>query len=420
MDEYRRREDPFSLPPRGERHGSLPSRKQRHASRSARSKGGNKRRFFTKKWFFLVIITSLLLIIGGCSTVVMSAKTVDLKKLEEMKYASAIYDQKGKLVGRIGASNREPITIEELKKHNPDLVNAFIKVEDARFYKHNGVDYFALMRAVVKNIVKMGAAEGGGTITMQVARNAILEDRDKNIIRKLKEVGAALNLERNYSKDEILEAYLNYIYFGNNVRGVKMAAKIYFNKDISKEKLEPHEVALLAGLPKAPEGYNPFRNPVAAKQRRDTVLAIMARGKDEDGLDSIISKEEVPKYQEMDLGVKEEYLEAHLKNNEFEAYKAYVIEEAKQNYGLPEEELMDGGLKIYTALNPKAQKIVDEALKDTDTYQGHDNLDGGATILKADTGEIVAIGGGRHYKPGSMIRSKEKKGHQPGCFMISV
>jgi len=172
--------------------------------------------------------------------------------------------------------------------------------------------------------------------------------------------------------------------------------------------------ALLAGLPKAPEGYNPFRNPEAAKQRRDTVLAIMARGKDEDGLDSIISKEEVPKYQEMDLGVKEEYLEAHLKNNEFEAYKAYVIEEAKQNYGLPEEELMDGGLKIYTALNPKAQKIVDEALKDADTYQGHDNLDGGATILKADTGEIVAIGGGRHYKPGSMIRSKEKKGHQPG------
>ncbi|MEW9032266.1 MAG: penicillin-binding transpeptidase domain-containing protein, partial [Planifilum fimeticola] len=204
------------------------------------------------------------------------------------------------------------------------------------------------------------------------------------------------------------------IYFGNNVRGVKMAAKIYFNKDISKETLKPHEVALLAGLPKAPEGYNPFRNPEAAKNRRNTVLAIMARGKDEDGLDPIISKEEVSKYQKMDLGVKEEYLEAHLKNNEFEAYKAYVIDEAKRNYDLSDEELTDGGLKIYTALNPKAQKIVDEALKDDDTYQGHDNLDGGATILKADTGEIVAIGGGRHYKPGSMIRSAEKKGHQPG------
>jgi penicillin-binding protein 2A len=247
-----------------------------------------------------------------------------------------------------------------------------------------------------------------------VARNAILEDRDKNIKRKLKEIGAALNLERNYNKDQILEAYLNYIYFGNNVRGVKMAAKIYFNKDISKETLKPHEVALLAGLPKAPEGYNPFRNPEAAKNRRNTVLAIMARGKDEDGLDPIISKEEVSKYQKMDLGVKEEYLEAHLKNNEFEAYKAYVIDEAKRNYDLSDEELTDGGLKIYTALNPKAQKIVDEALKDDDTYQGHDNLDGGATILKADTGEIVAIGGGRHYKPGSMIRSAEKKGHQPG------
>ncbi|GAA5345203.1 transglycosylase domain-containing protein [Planifilum fimeticola] len=414
MDDYRRREDPFSLPPRGEKHGSLPSRKERHGSRSTRSKGGNKRRFFTKKWFFLVIITSLLLIVGGCSTVVMSAGTVDLEKMEDMKYASAIYDQEGKLIGRVGGNNREPITMEELKKHNPALVNAFVKVEDARFYKHNGVDYYALMRAVVKNIVKLGAAEGGGTITMQVARNAILEDRDKNIKRKLKEIGAALNLERKYSKDQILETYLNYIYFGNNVRGVKMAAKIYFNKDISKETLKPHEVALLAGLPKAPEGYNPFRNPEGAKNRRNTVLAIMARGKDEDGLDPIISKEEVSKYQQMDLGVKEEYLEAHLKNNEFEAYKAYVIDEAKRNYDLSDEELTDGGLKIYTALNPKAQKIVDEALKDDATYQGHDNLDGGATILKADTGEIVAIGGGRHYKPGSMIRSAEKKGHQPG------
>ncbi len=413
MDDYRRREDSFSYPSRGERQGSLPSRKQRYGSRS-RAKGGNKRRFFTKKWFFLVIITSLLLIIAGCSTVVMSAKTVDLDRLEEMAYASAIYDQDNNLVGRIGASNREPITMEELKKTNPDLVTAFVKVEDARFYKHSGVDYFALMRAVVKNIIKMGAAEGGGTITMQVARNAILEDRDKNIVRKLKEIGAALNLERKYSKDQILEAYLNYIYFGNNVRGVKMAAKVYFNKDISKDKLEPHEIAVLAGLPQAPEGYNPFRYPERTKTRRDTVLAIMARGKDEDGLDPIISKEEVEKYQAMDLGVKEEYLEAHLKNNEYEAYKAYVIEEAMQNYGLPEDELLDGGLKIYTAMDPKAQKIVDEALKDDETYQGHENLDGGATIIKADTGELVAIGGGRHYRPGSMIRSAEKRGHQPG------
>ncbi len=180
MDDYRRREEPFSLPPRRERHGSLPSRKERYGSRSARS---NKRRLFTKKWFFLVIITSLLLIIGGCSTVVFTAGTVDLKKIENLEYASVIYDQEGKLIGRIGV-NRERITIEELKKHNPDLIQAFVKVEDARFYKHNGVDYFALMRAVVKNIIKMGAAEGGGTITMQVARNAILRDHDKNIKRK--------------------------------------------------------------------------------------------------------------------------------------------------------------------------------------------------------------------------------------------
>lgn len=414
MEDYYRREDPLSLPPRGERHGSLPSRKLRHGSRSARSKGGKKRRFFTKKWFFLVLITSILLIIGGCSTVILAGKAFDLKDLEKMAYASAIYDQENNLIGRIGGSNREPITIEELKEHNPDLINAFLKVEDARFYKHSGVDYFALMRAVVKNVLKMGAAEGGGTITMQVARNAILQDTDKNISRKLKEIGAAINLERKYTKDQILEAYLNYIYFGNSVRGIKMAAKIYFDKDISEETLKPHEIALLAGLPKAPEGYNPFVNPEKAKMRRDTVLAIMARDKEEDGLDPIISKDEVAEYQAKELGVSEAFLEKHLKNNDFDAYKAYVMQEALKNYDVEEEDLMNGGLKIYTSMDPKAQKIVDKALKDDSTYQGHDNLDGGATILKASTGEIVAIGGGRHYKLGSMIRSAEKRGHQPG------
>src|SRR5690606_32381230 len=129
---------------------------------------------------------------------------------------------------------------------------------------------------------------------------------EKTFLRKVNEIALAYNLERKYTKEQILEAYLNYIYLGNGVSGVQMASKIYFGKDLTKDELEPHEIALLAGLPKAPEGYNPYKNPEEAKHRRNVVLNKMA----EHGL---ITEEENKKYQKMDLGVDRDYLKKYEK-----------------------------------------------------------------------------------------------------------
>ncbi|RAL21842.1 biosynthetic peptidoglycan transglycosylase [Thermoflavimicrobium daqui] len=204
----------------------------------------------------------------------------------------------------------EPITIQELRKHNYLLVETFKKVEDARFNEHNGVDYEGLTRAIYHSTFK-GKKEGGGTITMQVARNVVLGDLDQTLSRKLKEMGTAWNLEKKYSKDQILEAYLNGISFGNGIKGVQIAAKVYFGKNLKTEALTIGEVAVLAGLPKAPEGYNMyFKDPAESEKRRQkldkrqaTVLMLMSR---KDDMLPLISEKEAKKWEDAPLPLQSE------------------------------------------------------------------------------------------------------------------
>lgn len=368
------------------------------------------RRLFTLKWFMLVALTSFLLAIGGCLAVMMSAEAMPLEKMNDFKFASTIYDKTGKPVAKLGP-NREYVPMNEMK--SKELIRrTFVAVEDKRFYEHSGVDWKGMARAVVANITKGGGSQGGGTITMQVARNIILEEREKTLSRKLREIGIAWGLEIDHSKDEILDAYLNYIDFGNQAMGIQMASKIYFDKDLTKDELEPQEVALLAGLPKATTTYNPYLNPDKAKQRRNVVLMLMAE-------QGIITEEEKKKYQKMDLGVNKKYLSKHMKFDEFQAYRQYVLSEAKERYGLSEEDLILGGYDIHTHLNPKAQKAMETALKDPAMYHNHQDLDGGATMIDAKTGGIAAIGGGRRYMGrGYPIRALEKM--QPGSSLKPI
>lgn len=407
------------------RGDSVPSRtrirgrERRGQSRSPIQRNGRKNkkkfRFFSLKWFILVLVTSVLLVVGGCSAVLMSAKTYSLKEIiGEMEKTSVIKDEKGKDVLMLGGANREYVKLSDLK--SPELAEAFVKVEDERFYEHNGVDFKGMGRAVYKNIISLGKAEGASTITMQVARNAVLKDRQKTYTRKLNEISVSLNLEKDYSKPKILETYLNYIELGNDVRGIKMAAKIYFDKDITKEKLEPQEIALLAGLPKAPYGYNPYTQPEKAMQRRNVVLMKMA---EDSTRPPIITEAEKEKAQKTELGVDPEYLKKHLKKGGFDAYKAYVMKEAEERYpGVDQKDLVSGGYKIYTALNQKAQQSAEEALKDEEYYQGNEELDAGLTMMNPKNGEVVAVGGGRHYLPGYKLRATEN--HQPGSTIKPI
>ncbi|PTX58895.1 penicillin-binding protein 1A/penicillin-binding protein 2A [Melghirimyces profundicolus] len=357
----------------------------------------------TKKWWLLVLSTTVLIIFGGFATVMMTTNLYNLESLKDMRFATTLYDHRGKKVTTLGSTQREYVDLDNVK--SKELAQTFVYVEDERFYEHNGADLKGIGRALAVDILTMSPKEGASTITMQVARNVILNDRDKTFMRKVSEIALAYNLERKYTKKEILESYLNYIYLGNGVSGIQMASKIYFGKDLTKEKLEPHEMALLAGLPKAPEGYNPYRKPEAAKQRRNVVLKKMA----EKGL---ISEQEKEKYQQMELGVNKNYLAKYKQKEHYTAYKEYVLDEAEKRYGLNAQELVNGGYKVYTGLNVKAQRSLEENLKKDAFYQNHKNLDAGATILDPKTGEIAALGGGRHYLPGYPNRALARL--QPG------
>ncbi|GGE23829.1 penicillin-binding protein 1F [Marinithermofilum abyssi] len=361
------------------------------------------RSMMTKKWWLLVIITSMLFMMGGCAAVLATTTIYNLDSLKNLKFATTIYDHNQKPVEPLGGSQREYVDLDDVKSDL--LAKTFVGVEDERFYKHNGADLKGLGRALAVDLMTMSSAEGGSTITMQVARNVILNNNEKTFWRKLSEIAIAYNLERKYTKKQILESYLNYIYLGNNVRGIKMAAKIYFDKDITKEKLEPHEIALLAGMPKAPEGYNPYVHPERAKERRNVVLAKMAEL-------GYISNKEKEEYQQKPLGVNRKYMAKYLKDDKYQAYTQYVIQEAANRYGLKSEELASGGYKIYTGLNTKAQNSLEKALKDSSFYKGHEKLDGGATVIDPKTGAIAALGGGRQYLPGYENRALSRI--QPG------
>jgi penicillin-binding protein 2A len=398
-----------------EKNGVRSQGEERVGSRlQERGRKNRKRRsrFFTRKWLVLVSITTVLLVIGGCSALMMSAKSLPLDKLDQVEFASTIYDVEGKEATKLGSANKEHIDIDDMKSREL-IEDTFIAVEDRRFYEHNGVDYRSIARAVVANLREGRRAEGGGTITMQVARNAILENNKKTYTRKFKEVAAAWNLEREYSKEEILEAYLNIIYFGNDVQGIQMAAKIYFDKDLTKDELEPHEAALLAGLPKAPSAYNPYQDEERAKKRRDLVLGIMAE-------QGVITAEERDAYRQKGLGVNRDYLSKHLKDDRYQAYKHLVIQEAEARFGLSEEELATGGYEIHTNLVPKAQTAMEKAFQNDALFQNQDELDGGATMVNPQTGGIAAVAGGREYKgSGYILRSTEEK-MQPGSAIKPV
>ncbi|PTX51491.1 penicillin-binding protein 2A [Melghirimyces profundicolus] len=370
------------------------------------------RRYFSRKWFLLVLLTSFLLVAGGCSVIMVSAKAMPLDRLNQIDVASTVYDAKGNAVAKLGSTNKEYVEMKDVKSREL-IEKTFIAVEDRRFYEHHGVDFRSLIRAAVVNLREGRKAQGGGTITMQVARNVILENKNKTYVRKLEEVAVAWNLERKYSKEEILEAYLNFIYFGNDVQGIQMASKIYFGKDLTQERLEPQEAALLAALPKAPSAYNPYLHQEKAKERRDLVLGLMAD-------QGVISHAEEKKYRGMELGVDRKYLRKYTKQERYTPYKHYLMEEAEELFGISEAELATGGYKVYTHMVPQAQRAMEKAFDNDALFQNQKELDGGATMVNPRTGGLVAIAGGREYKgQGYMLRSKEED-RQPGSAIKPI
>lgn len=300
--------------------------------------------------------------------------------------SSQIYDCKGRLITTVHAEqNRLPVKLADTPK---DLQNAFIAAEDIRFYKHHGIDPIGIARAVVSNIRHRDATgQGGSTITQQLARNAFLT-QEQTLKRKLLEAVLAVEIENKYTKAEILEMYMNQIYFGQGAYGVQTASHVYFGKDVKDLNLA--QCAMLAGLPNSPNYYSPFHNLQAAKYRQGVILDQMAKY-------GYISQEQANEAKAQDLGLVKPG--SNQDNNKLASYFVnYVVQQVSDKYD--SSAIYKEGLKIYTTLDLDMQKDAENAVnkdlpKGTKNAKGITQPQGALLAIETKTGDVKAMVGGR-------------------------
>src|SRR5215217_1610158 len=272
--------------------------------------------------------------------------SVDVLDQYQPRQTSKLYAADGRFITELGLERRTLLKIDQI----PPLVrNAFVMTEDKRFYKHSGVDWLRVPGALLTDIRRRSFAEGFSTITMQLARNIFPErlSRDKSLVRKLKEIKVARAIEAKYSKDRILELYLNQIPLGNQAFGVETASQRYFGK--SARDLNVAEAATLAGLPKAPERYNPRRSPERAIQRRNTVIEVMREeGAISDADASLAKAYPLQLARRAEAGDVAPY------------YVEWIRQQLEQQFG---QRLYEQGLKVYTTLDVDLQSAAERALE---------------------------------------------------------
>ncbi|OQY42820.1 MAG: penicillin-binding protein [Fusobacteriia bacterium 4572_74] len=361
-----------------------------------------------RKKIFIALLGVIFLLIGLTTITYFSVKG----KITSYTASEPIiiYDKDQHIVDYLSKQKGENADIKDI----PDfLQKAFISVEDKRFYSHHGIDIWRLGKAVLVNLSKGRIAQGGSTISQQLAKNAFLSN-ERTFTRKFKEVIITLEIERIYSKDVILEKYLNEIYFGSGSYGVREAAKDIFNKDISKINLA--ESAMLAGIPNRPGMYNPRKNLEAAMKRTHLILKLMLN-------QNYISQNEY------DTAIKHKFvMETDYKKTFFPDRNITVIvkdgrrkrESAKAPdfMDIVEEKLIDlvepsifsrGGFKVYTTLDNDMQKIAKDTFENYSKFKSNKKLQGAMVTLDAKTGEVRSLVGGKGYRSGNFNRGIDAK-----------
>jgi penicillin-binding protein 1A len=350
----------------------MPSKKRRRSARQSNLYG--------KILLLAVIICSAIF---GIFVAFMFVSTNALPTtLPPAKQATIFYDINKKELSKIYVENRVDIPYDQI----PELMKkAIVNVEDERFFLHSGVDFKSIARAVVIDILKRDASQGASTITQQLARNVLLTHK-KTLNRKIKEIFLAINLERRYTKEEILQRYLNQIYFGHGAYGIQAASRLYFGKDVAK--LDIGQIALLVGLPKNPNGYSPYEHADLALKRRNVVLNVMLQHE-------TITEKQFAYYSAQTLKLVP--LSSPRKKAAY--FMSYVIQ--KLNGIVEEEALYTGGYKIYTTIDSQAQAAAEEAVA---TLTGgspdvHGVLQPQIALVAIDpkTGYIKALVGGRNF-----------------------
>ena len=399
-------------------------------------------RFRHTFWWYLSRFFMLLSLVVFCVIVVamtmgkglydqLQNTPADIRVLLEKNRAepSRIYAADGSLLAEFNLEKREYVPLDELKVWNKRgtqmvqehgrLIDATLSIEDQRFYTHPGTDAKRVAGALVANYYAGRVKEGASTITEQLVKN-VYQDPSRTFSRRLKSTLIALQLERKLSKDEILEAYLNEIFYGNRAYGCEAASQTYFGKHA--KDLSISEAALLAGIPQNPAGHDPFKHFEAAKKRQRVVLHEMFNGGVKPG--QVINWEQ---YQE---ALKDDSVEKTIARQKkivlderanptkwrFPYFVSYVRSYLKKNYGY---NLDEPGFKVYTTLDPKLQKIAEKSL--ISHLQDHNSqLQGALVSIDPKTGQVVAMVGGRDYynkKMDGQYNRAVQGGRPPGSTM---
>lgn len=311
----------------------------------------------------------------------------------EPSLATTIYDRNGRVVTQLFQENRTWVKLDAI---SPWMVKAILAAEDDSFYEHSGIRPIAIVRAGIVDFFHRGAKQGASTITQQLARNLFLS-KEKTIIRKAKEAVLALRLERIYTKDQLLEMYLNTIYMGHGAYGIEAAAKSYFNK--APKDLTIDESAILAGLVAAPEKYSPFKNESNSNTRKAYVMRRML------DLDWI-SKEDYDNYIDKKPALSRRGRRASsISLEEAPYFVSYILfKQLLPNYGT--DQIYRGGLRVNTTIDLDLQRKAEEVV----SKMGHE---GALVALDPNTGEILALVGGRDFDKSKFNRATQAY-RQPG------
>jgi len=343
--------------------------------------------------FFLILLIALLLSISGSFGYLLYT-IAEMDALPEPQYAltTRVYDLNDNLITMLYVENRTEVPLCDISEY---VIMATIAAEDRHFFQHHGFDLSGMGRALISNLKNRQTTQGGSTITQQLAKNLFLS-HERTIERKVKEAIYTLHLERNYSKEEILEKYLNTIYYGHAAYGIESAAQTYFGK--SAKSLTLAEAALLAGIPRGPQYYSPFIDEAAALQRQRTVLSMMQTA-------GFISKAEKDAAQEEELHFRQPTDE-----EKYSYFLDYIINEELADYFNHDyTAIYRGGLEIYTTLDPRLQELAQAtvaAIPQLRTDQeGKRQPQGALVALDPETGYIKALVGGREYNETKLNRA---------------
>ena len=368
-------------------------------------------------------VTLLLLLAGAVFAVFLFygtwAQTFDMKNVGEMPERSTVFDVDGKIYSRLAGANRLKVSLSEV---SPEFIAAVLAREDTRFYDHKGIDWRGILRALVRDITSGSAKEGASSITQQLARNS-LPLGGRTLSRKILEAMVALRIERQFTKQQILELYINRIYFGTGCYGVETASQAYFGKNASKLNLS--EAALLAGLIRSPNRFSPLRNPEGAAKQRDAVL------------DRMVALKKVTPSQAEEA--KKTKIVTHPKRMPQiqENYAMDAVQRALSQI-LTQDQMDDGGLSIYTTLDPSVQNSAQDALDTQLTKIEHQSnfrhptkadykppengegdaampyLEGAVVVIDNSSGGIRGLVGGRDYAQSKFNRALAPANRQVG------